>query len=209
VFIYPVDSRRVTSKYGPRGTGFHNGVDFGAVVPGVEGDNIYAVADGIVKVSKVNGGGIKKGYGYYVILEHSNGYCSLYGHLRALEVKAGQKVEQGQIIGHMGNTGSSTGAHLHFEIRKGIHDWKFFHRNKKGQFISSINPLPFLKEKQVPVANTEEVSSWAKKSWEKAKEKGINDGKGAKNNVTEEQLMVFLDRLEEHLVKKYNLEKLL
>jgi hypothetical protein len=53
------------------------------------------------------------------------------------------------------------------------------------------------------------ISSWAKDSWEKAKENGINDGKGAKNNVTEEQLMVFFDRLEEHLVKKYNLEKLL
>ncbi|WP_113675920.1 hypothetical protein [Vallitalea guaymasensis] len=58
-------------------------------------------------------------------------------------------------------------------------------------------------------SNTEDISSWAQKSWEKAKENNINDGKGAKNNVTEEQLMVFFDRFEDHIVKKYNLEKLL
>lgn len=149
MFIYPTISKRVTSKYGVRGKGFHNGVDFGAVKVGVEGDPVYAVADGKVVISKVNGGGVNKGYGYYVIIQHDNGYCSLYAHLQKLELKEGKTVKQGDIIGHMGNTGNSTGVHLHLEMRKSIYDNHFFSKNSGGRFISSKDPLSLLKEKAV------------------------------------------------------------
>lgn len=174
MFIYPVDSRRVTSKYGPRGTGFHNGIDFGALIPGREGNPIYAVADGKVVISKINSGGIYKGYGYYVVVEHDNGYCSLYAHLQKLEVRQGQMVKQGQVIGHMGNTGNSTGCHLHFEIRNSDYDRKFFQRKSNGQYVTSINPLPLLEEKKVIFSDVEK--HWAKLNIEKVAKEGIMQG---------------------------------
>lgn len=142
-FIYPTDSKRITSPFGHRGTGFHNGVDFGAMKQGVQGDNVYAVSDGIVIISKCNNGGISKGYGYYVVIEHDH-HCSLYAHLQKLEVEIGQEVKKGDIIGHMGNTGDSTGPHLHFEIRKGEYTASFFNKFTNKQFKNSINPIPVL-----------------------------------------------------------------
>jgi murein DD-endopeptidase MepM/ murein hydrolase activator NlpD len=56
-------------------------------------------------------------YGRYARLDHGNGVTSLYGHLRKLEVKSGEQVEKGQVIGQVGSTGRSTGPHLHYEIR--------------------------------------------------------------------------------------------
>lgn len=69
------------------------------------------------------------GYGCHIIIDHANGYQTLYGHLSVIEVSAGQVVNKGQRVGIMGSTGRSTGTHLHFEIRSG------------GR---TINPLPFL-----------------------------------------------------------------
>ena len=57
------------------------------------------------------------GYGNYCIIDHGNGYTTLYGHARDIYVKEGQKVSRGQSIGEVGSTGTSTGAHLHFEVR--------------------------------------------------------------------------------------------
>ncbi|MCR4285368.1 MAG: M23 family metallopeptidase, partial [Candidatus Kaiserbacteria bacterium] len=59
------------------------------------------------------------GYGCHIIVDHGNGYQTLYGHLSSIEVNAGQVVSKGQRIGAMGSTGRSTGTHLHFEIRSG------------------------------------------------------------------------------------------
>ena len=64
-------------------------------------------------------GCIAYGYGCHIIIDHANGYQTLYGHLSAIEVNAGQAVTKGQRIGAMGSTGRSTGTHLHFEIRSG------------------------------------------------------------------------------------------
>jgi murein DD-endopeptidase MepM/ murein hydrolase activator NlpD len=64
-------------------------------------------------------GCIAYGYGCHVIIDHGNGYQSLYGHMSVLSVSPGQAVSQGQQIGKMGSTGRSTGPHLHFEIRSG------------------------------------------------------------------------------------------
>lgn len=118
----PLAIIRYTSKYGPRvlpgRTSFHKGVDLGAKRPGITGDECYATDDGVVKFAGINSGGVAQGYGYYIIIEHTAlKRCTLYGHLKSLEVKVGQVVKAGQVVAHMGNTGSSTGAHLHFEVR--------------------------------------------------------------------------------------------
>ena len=58
-------------------------------------------------------------YGNHVVINHNNGYMTLYGHMSRLAVKKGQKVERGQVIGYVGSTGDSTGPHVHYEVWKG------------------------------------------------------------------------------------------
>lgn len=96
-----------TSEFGPRGGGFHSGLDI-AVPTGTP-----AVAS---RTGTVVFAGWKGGYGYCVILDHGDGTKSLYAHASALRVAAGEHVGQGQIILEVGSTGNSTGPHLHFEI---------------------------------------------------------------------------------------------
>jgi murein DD-endopeptidase MepM/ murein hydrolase activator NlpD len=89
----------------------HNGVDLASAY----GTNILASASGDVIIAKSSGW--NGGYGNYVVISHPNGTQTLYGHMSSVEVSAGDHVEQGQVIGHMGSTGKSTGVHVHFEIR--------------------------------------------------------------------------------------------
>lgn len=89
----------------------HNGVDIGGPI----GTSILASASGTVIISR--SGGWNGGYGTYIVISHPNGTQTLYGHLSAVKVVSGQHVEQGQTIGLLGNTGKSTGPHLHFEVR--------------------------------------------------------------------------------------------
>lgn len=145
----PTKNQRITSEFGKRdfaGLQFHSGVDLGAVIPGIEGDDLYAVADGVCKVSKVNAGNIKTGYGNYIIIEHES-FCTLYGHLRALELKVGQRVKAGEIIGHMGNTGVSSAAHCHFEVRNCLYSHQYFWTKGEytGQYIMCVNPAGYFK----------------------------------------------------------------
>ena len=99
----------ITSRYGSRWGRNHNGIDYGGSV----GDPVKAADGGTVKFAGWNSGG----YGNLVIINHGNGKETYYAHLSAVGVKAGQKVAQGAVIGKLGNTGRSTGPHLHFEIR--------------------------------------------------------------------------------------------
>ena len=92
----------------------YNGVDLG----GAMGATIRAAAAGTVIVAKGDGGW-NGGYGNYIVIKHSNGTQTLYAHLSSLSVGVGSVVDQGQTIGGMGNTGKSTGTHLHFEVRGG------------------------------------------------------------------------------------------
>lgn len=92
----------------------YNGVDLG----GAMGSPIRAAAAGTVIVAKGDGGW-NGGYGNYIVIKHSNGTQTLYGHLSSLSVGVGETVSQGETIGGMGNTGKSTGTHLHFEVRGG------------------------------------------------------------------------------------------
>ncbi len=111
-FIWPTVSKRITSRYGKRGSGYHSGVDIGAVRAGVWGDPIYAVADGEVTMTTYDSGG-----GNMIYVYHGNGLYTVYMHCQKFIAKTGDKVKQGQTIALMGSTGRSTGAHLHFSVR--------------------------------------------------------------------------------------------
>jgi uncharacterized protein YraI len=108
-FIWPVDSRRVSTPF----SAGHPGIDIDEFPNG--GNPAWAVAAGTVSFA---GGSTCCSYGLYVIIKHADGYTTLYAHLSSIEVREGQEVRQGTVIGRTGNTGFSTGAHLHFEIRK-------------------------------------------------------------------------------------------
>ncbi len=100
---------RINSKYGPRRRGIHQGTDIGLKI----GDPVYAVFDGRVRLTQYYRGG----YGNLIVLRHDNGLETFYGHLSEILVKPEQWVTAGQVIGYGGNTGRSTGPHLHFEVR--------------------------------------------------------------------------------------------
>ncbi|MFA7193675.1 MAG: peptidoglycan DD-metalloendopeptidase family protein [Candidatus Paceibacterota bacterium] len=89
----------------------YNGVDFGAPI----GTSIYAAAAGQVIISKSSGW--NGGYGNYVVIKHDNGSQTLYAHASTVNVSSGEWVSQGDLIATVGNTGKSTGPHLHFEVR--------------------------------------------------------------------------------------------
>ncbi|KNF07021.1 peptidase M23B [Gottschalkia purinilytica] len=104
----------ITSRFGSRWGKHHQGIDIGARI----GTPIVAADSGEVVFSGWNNGG----YGYMVEINHSNGYSTKYAHCSKLYVKAGDKVEKGDNIAAVGNTGRSTGPHLHFEvIKNGVH----------------------------------------------------------------------------------------
>ena len=101
----------------------HTGIDFGAPI----GTAVYATGNG--KVIRVE---FKKdGYGRNIVVDHGYEYQTLYAHLSAVDVKVGQEIKRGQIIGRVGNTGTSTAPHLHYEV---------IYKKKK------VNPLPFCRD---------------------------------------------------------------
>jgi murein DD-endopeptidase MepM/ murein hydrolase activator NlpD len=106
-FAMPVVNYRITSKYGQRWGRQHKGIDI------IGNKNIMAADSGVVEFA-----GKKNGLGNAIIIDHKNGFKTVYGHLSKISVKKGQAVEKGDVIGIMGNTGNSTGVHLHFEIHK-------------------------------------------------------------------------------------------
>ena len=101
----------LNSPYGIRKHRLHRGVDLHLHI----GDSVVAAYPGKVVVSKYN----RRGYGNYIMVEHANGTRTLYAHLQKRLVEVGDIVEGGQLIGKGGNTGRSSGPHLHFEIRYG------------------------------------------------------------------------------------------
>ena len=113
-FVYPLMRPVFTSNFGMRRHPIfkvrrhHNGVDLVAPI----GAPIRAIAEGVVVFADPY-----KGYGNLVVIKHPNGMTSHYGHCLSISVNPGQPVKAGQIIAALGNTGSSTGPHLHLEIR--------------------------------------------------------------------------------------------
>lgn len=117
--IQPVsnkDLKRIASGYGFRihpiykTLRMHDGIDFTAPT----GTPIYATGDGVIMRKR----GKMSGYGKVVVIDHDYGYTTLYAHMSKIIVRPGQKVKRGEIIGYVGNTGRSTGPHLHYEVRK-------------------------------------------------------------------------------------------
>ena len=124
--VLPASLEFVSSGFGYRadpfngGAAFHAGLDF----KGPIGAPIYAAAQGTVSFV-----GVKAGYGNCVEIDHGNGLMTRYAHMSRFATRVGQPVDAGAIIGAIGNTGRSTGPHLHFEVR--MHD-------------RPLNPRPFL-----------------------------------------------------------------
>lgn len=106
---YPPSLGKVTSHFGPRRRSFHNGIDLKVQV----GDTIRAAFDGVVRVRRYN----KGGYGYFLVLRHKDGLETVYGHLSRFLVASNDAIKAGDPIALGGNTGRSTGPHLHFEVR--------------------------------------------------------------------------------------------
>ena len=123
----PLASMVINSPFGPRSDPLlgnprvHSGVDLN----GSMGTPILAAADGIVLIASEQGG-----YGNCTVIDHGSGIGTLYGHQSEFKVQVGDVVKRGQVIGLVGSTGHSTGAHLHFEVR---------------QFGQPVNPVPFLR----------------------------------------------------------------
>ena len=107
------DLRSTASGYGMRidpiyrTPRFHAGMDFSAKI----GTDIYATGNGVVTFASW-----KQGYGNCLIIDHGYGYKTLYGHLNKFKKRVGQKVTRGEVIGEVGNTGKSTGPHLHYAV---------------------------------------------------------------------------------------------
>jgi murein DD-endopeptidase MepM/ murein hydrolase activator NlpD len=121
------DLKRLSSPFGMRlhpiykVPTMHNGVDFVAPI----GTPIYATGNGVVKLTKRN----LRGYGNYVEIEHGYGFLTKYCHMKDFIVTPGQKVARGQCIGYVGSTGTTTGAHLHYEViknRKSVNPAHYF-----------------------------------------------------------------------------------
>ncbi len=109
-FSWPVPStKKISSGFGRRWGKSHDGID----IPGRKGTHIIAAADGTVTYS---GNGLS-GYGNLIIIKHSSGIHTVYAHNQSLYAKKGEKVYRGQVIATLGNTGRSSGPHLHFEVR--------------------------------------------------------------------------------------------
>lgn len=109
-FILPIDREiKTTSRYGPRRRRMHRGIDLKVYT----GDTIRAAFDGKIRIRSYE----RRGYGYYLVVRHPNGLETIYGHLSKFLVDENQIVHAGEPIGLGGNTGRSTGSHLHFETR--------------------------------------------------------------------------------------------
>lgn len=139
---WPTKILRYTSLFGPRDGELHRGADIGAEKRLVCGDEIISTADGIIRVKDP----CTTTYGNCIVTEH-DGWCDLDAHLQDFNIHVGQAVRAGDIIGHMGKTGSSTGAHLHYEIRDCDYS-RFYERGMvcgfKNKPVHLIDPKPYL-----------------------------------------------------------------
>lgn len=140
--IWPVNGR-LGDGFGQRMDPFsgegamHTGVDI--LAP--RGTPVRATADGIVTFASWN-----SGYGRCVIIDHGNNYQTVYGHLNRIDVIEGQEIRQGEVLGAVGNTGRSTGAHLHYEVRIGstpVNPYRFLAKASPLQTVAVTSGFPF------------------------------------------------------------------
>lgn len=129
---WPLDAGIITSRFGARWGRAHRGMDIAAHV----GEPVFAMADGEVIYSDNK----MSGYGNVVVIKHANNMTTLYAHNSELKAKKGDKVTQGTLIALLGNTGRSTGPHVHFEIRRGT---------------EALDPTTVLQAPKLPYASME------------------------------------------------------
>jgi len=122
---------------------FHYGLDFTAPI----GTPIYATGDGIIEYSILSTDKLSRGYGNLIIIDHGYGYKTLYAHLSRFNIKKGDKIERGKIIGYVGSSGLSTGPHLHYEV---IKDGKKV--NPINYLFNSLTPDEY--EKIIEISNS-------------------------------------------------------
>ncbi|MFI0989239.1 M23 family metallopeptidase [Streptomyces exfoliatus] len=137
-WVKPVTSYTLTASYNQGGAMWshkHSGQDFAVPV----GTPVKAAGAGTVVKAGPNGGGDGPAYGNAIVVKHTNGTYSQYAHLSKIKVHVGQKVGAGQQIALSGNTGNSSGPHLHFEIRT------------TPNYGSSVNPAAFLRSHGVSI----------------------------------------------------------
>ncbi len=135
-WVVPVQDYTLSATYAQAGgmwTAKHSGQDF--AVP--SGTKVVAVHEGTVVKAGGNGAGDGPAYGNAIVIKHGNGTYSQYAHLSRIDVKIGQTVKTGQQIAASGNTGNSSGPHLHFEIRT------------TANYGSAVNPVTFLRDKGI------------------------------------------------------------
>jgi murein DD-endopeptidase MepM/ murein hydrolase activator NlpD len=140
--ISPADHVWLTSTYGYRKDPFHKRrkMHHGIDLAGQVGIKIYATGNGIVKTAAFN----RWGYGNEIIIDHGFAFESIYAHLDKIYVKKGEFVKKGQLIGTLGDTGRSTGPHLHYEIRKNkkaVNPMYYFYENLSAPEYSLITTL--------------------------------------------------------------------
>jgi murein DD-endopeptidase MepM/ murein hydrolase activator NlpD len=166
---YPLDSVRITQEFGEdfkrkdgkwtykeMGLAGHNGLDFGCPT----NTGLRAVTDGVIVFTGLDRGG----YGYYMRIRTDDGYELTYAHLSKFIMRVGQRVKTGDFVAYSGNTGLSTGPHLHFGVRQYTKDGGI--ANYGNGYRGSINPKPFMAEQkpvEVPVIDVEleEAKAWA------------------------------------------------
>lgn len=130
----PVTPVSITSCYGSRWGTTHKGIDYN----GETGDKVRSVGAGVVVQSGWRFGGL----GYSVVVRHSGGWMTLYGHLSKATARPGQKVSAGDLVGLMGSTGNSTGSHLHLGLAKTS--------NLGSLFDTLTDPAPWLRSRDIP-----------------------------------------------------------
>lgn len=134
----PVSQYQLSASFGNDGSRWahkHSGQDFAVPI----GTKVEAAHGGVVVKAGPNGGGDGPAYGNAIVIKHDNGMYSQYAHLSRIDVHIGQSVEKGQKIALSGNTGNSSGPHLHFEIRT------------TPNYGSAVNPVAFLNKQGVTV----------------------------------------------------------
>ncbi|WP_329615489.1 M23 family metallopeptidase [Streptomyces brevispora] len=137
-WVTPVSQYELSASYGNDGSRWahkHSGQDFAVPI----GTKVEAAHNGTVVKAGPNGGGDGPAYGNAIVIKHGNGTYSQYAHLSQVDVHIGQFVEKGQKIALSGNTGNSSGPHLHFEIRT------------TANYGSAVNPVSYLHKEGVSV----------------------------------------------------------
>lgn len=142
----------ITQKYGETITSpFHTGIDYGCPT----GTNILAAESGIVRFAGLD----MTGYGNLVIIEHDSEYSTLYAHLSLISVVVGQHVRKGEKIGESGNTGYSTGPHLHFEARKHWNDYRSHFDPKELPMVTVDNSIENFSSKSPHLINASKLKA--------------------------------------------------